>query len=91
MSIKYLELLPFNVVQDPYVCCVDVVPMFRKYTVRITDAWGKTWYPRVAGRSRYEWTRSTVYARTWSKETALKHAEFIGRIASDCMNEMEDK
>ena len=72
-----LDALPYNVVRDPDVWSIDVVPLYRRYTVQITDAWGKLWYIRTVGRNYYDWTRSRLYARTWTRQTAQKHMDRI--------------
>ena len=84
----YINCLPGNVIDDPSIGCLDICPdVYPKYFIKITDAWGKTWYLRTIGRDRYEWTRSKSFARLITMKTAKKHAE---RIKSIWMMLLED-
>lgn len=80
-SAKPINYLPYSIIQDPTTGSLDINPEGNKrFSVTITDAWGKRWYLRTIGRDRYDWTRSQCFARLLSMETAKKHAERIAFV-----------
>ena len=87
----YLDWLPYNVTECPEICVVEVVRLYQKYTVRVTDAWGKEWYIRTAGKNHYDWTRSRIWAKEWTEQTAQKHADSIGKMVMELVARNEGR
>lgn len=87
---NYFNYLPYNVIENPSIGCLDVVPVtYPKFIIRITDNLGKAWYLRTIGRDRYDWTRSQCFARMLSIDVAKKHAEQIAAIWKARIEETE--
>lgn len=73
-------VLPFYVDDHGRVFHVGLSCYHTRFLVYMTDPQGNRLYIRSVYRSRYEWTRSDLYAKAMTKETAVRHLAVVAEI-----------
>lgn len=55
-----------------------ITPSHRKFNVQMNDpVFGHPWYLKNVRNGSYSWTRDSLYAKDYSKETALRHKQVL--------------